>query len=242
MFVGPTAHGLPRSLLAAPGTTVLPPARRGDVAALTDAVPADTALADAALADAALADAAPGEIVIVDGRFGDVLAVGHREILAALGAGWTVWGLASTGAIRAAELRDHGMKGFGEVYRRFAELMVPDDEVAVLHGPAPDYRPFTEALVDLRSFLAHLAGAGIVSRAQSEKVADALANLWFAERTTGALLELCGEAAGPAAVPRVREELRELPRHRRKSADLRAFLAERAGRGGGEPGQGGPAG
>ncbi|WP_141584945.1 TfuA-like protein [Actinomadura sp. WMMA1423] len=206
LFLGPTGHGMPRELLDVEGMTVLPPARRGAVAALLDT------------------GGPPGEIVIVDGRFGDVLAVGHREILAALDAGWTVWGVSSMGAIRAAELHDHGMKGFGVVYRRFVEQMIPDDQVAVLHGPAPEYRPFSEALIDLGSFLEHLAGAELLRPAHARKVQHALAGRWFAERTVSALTALCGEVAGPDAVQPIRKELPKLPDLRLKSADLRAFL------------------
>ncbi|MFA1540774.1 TfuA-like protein [Actinomadura monticuli] len=210
VFLGSTGHGMSRDLFGGPGLTVLPPARRGDIAALLDG-PARP----------------PGEIVIVDGRFGDVLAVGHREIIAALRAGWTVWGLSSMGAIRAAELRDHGMRGFGRVYRSFAERMIPDDEVAVLHGPAPEYRPLSEALIDLRPFLGHLAGVGVLQPAHAREIADVLAAAWFAERTVNALAVLCGEIAGPETVPLLRAELRSLPKYRLKSADLRAFFATR---------------
>ncbi|MFB4309579.1 TfuA-like protein [Actinomadura sp. GTD37] len=186
---------------------VLPPVRRGDVAALIEGTNAE-----------------PGDLVIVDGRFGDVLAVGHREILAALDAGWRVWGLASMGAIRAAELSSHGMRGFGVVYRRFADQMIPDDEVAVLHGPAPDYRPLSEAMIDLRSFLGHLAGRGILQPQQADEVAALLASRWFGERTTAVLVELCGQVAGPHVMPGVREALQSLARHRVKSADLLGFF------------------
>ncbi|MFC4055657.1 TfuA-like protein [Actinomadura syzygii] len=212
VFLGPTGHGVPRSLLDPPETTIRPPARRGDVAALL-----------------AASSGPPGEIVVVDGRFGDVLAVGHREILAALAAGWTVWGLASMGAIRAAELRDHGMKGFGTVYRRFVEDMPPDDEVAVLHGPGPDYRPLSEALVDLRAFLDHLVDARILPPDPAREVEAALAGRWFGERTLRAFVDLCGEAAGPEVSRSVRRELPALPRYRLKSADLRAFFAAEGG-------------
>jgi len=209
-FLGPTAHGFARDRFQGPRMVVLPPVQRGDVAALVTGTKGP-----------------PGDLVIVDGRFGDVLAVGHREILAALDAGWQVWGLASMGAIRAAELSSHGMRGSGVVYRCFADRMIPDDEVAVLHGPEPEYRPLSESMIDLRSFLTHLAARGILRPQQADEVAALLAGRWFGERTTTALVDLCGQVAGPSVMPGVRDALQALPRHRVKSADLlRFFQAE----------------
>lgn len=217
LFAGPTLHGLPAPVtgpLAGRGgarsaITLLPPAERGSITALTGA-----------------AEHRPSTIVIVDGRYGDVLAVGHREILTALDAGWRVWGVASMGAIRAAELSEHGMRGFGAVYRHFRDQMPPDDEVAVLHGPGPDHRPLTEALVDLRAFLRHLAAAGVLACDQADQVARALGRRWFGDRTTAALVDLCTDIAGPAAGHAIRARLGELPEHRVKTADLCTFLTE----------------
>lgn len=210
MFLGPTGYGLPRRLFEEAAITVLPPVRRGDVAALVSGT--------------TRASGEPGILAIVDGRFGDVLAVGHREILAALDAGWQVWGLASMGAIRGAELRHLGMKGFGLVYQIYVARMIPDDEVAVLHGPAPDYRPLSEALIDLRAFLDHLVDARVVRRSQAHEIGARLAHRWFAERTATAFVALCGEVAGPGVLPEIHHELRSLPRYGLKRADLLRFL------------------
>ena len=76
-------------------------------------------------------------IAIIDGYFERMAAVWHKEILLALERGIAVWGAASMGALRAAELAPFGMIGVGAIYRAFARgALVADDEVAVAHLPA----------------------------------------------------------------------------------------------------------
>jgi len=93
-----------------------------------------------------------GRIAIIDGYFERMAAVWHKEILLAIEAGIEVWGAASMGALRAAELAPFGMRGIGTIYERFASgELVADDEVAVAHLPAEyGYRCTSVALVDLR--------------------------------------------------------------------------------------------
>lgn len=209
MFVGPTAHGLPGRLLNHADLRVLPPAERGTITGLI-----------------ARTGHGPGSIVVVDGRFGDVMAVGHREILHALDAGWSVWGLGSLGAVRAAEMHGHGVRGFGEVFSHLRDTGAPDDEVAVLHGPEPEYLPLTEALVDLRSFLGHLADRDALSAVTAAMVLDELAALWFGDRTTSALIDLCRRVSGSDAAAAVTAALPDFRRHRMKTRDLATFLLE----------------
>jgi len=91
-------------------------------------------------------------IAIIDGYFERMAAVWHKEILLAIEAGIEVWGAASMGALRAAELAPFGMRGVGAIYERFASgELEADDEVAVAHLPAEfGYRTTSVALVDLR--------------------------------------------------------------------------------------------
>jgi hypothetical protein len=79
----------------------------------------------------------PGCVVILDGYLERMAAVWHKEILVALERGIAVWGGASMGALRAAELAPWGMIGAGEIYEAFARgELSADDEVAVAHLPA----------------------------------------------------------------------------------------------------------
>ena len=96
-----------------------PPIKRGDLVALHDMC-------------------VPASVAIVDGVFHQVPAVGHQEIRSLLRAGWRIWGLSSMGAIRAYELREHGMEGYGFVFDWFCQNTdFRDDEVALLHLPTP---------------------------------------------------------------------------------------------------------
>ena len=107
----------------------------------------------------------PRVIAVVDGLFDRARAVWHKEILFALSEGIHVYGAASMGALRAAELDRFGMRGIGEVYRAYADgSLEDDDEVAVAHGDAGDgFRPVSDAMVDVRATLGAAVAEGIVS-------------------------------------------------------------------------------
>jgi hypothetical protein len=137
VFVGPTLHAdVVRAVL--PDADVRPPAAVGDIL------------------DLALAARRPARIVLIDGYFERMAAVWHKELLLALERGIEVYGAASMGALRAAELARFGMVGHGEVYKAFASgELVADDEVAVAHLPAAQgYRAISDALVNIRASLA----------------------------------------------------------------------------------------
>ena len=131
IFAGPTRWELDGAAALPPGARWEAPVRRGDLTRLARLH-------------------APGTIVLVDGLFHHTLAVGHAEIRGALARGWAVYGLGSMGAIRACEMRDLGVRGFGNVYRRFvADPELRDDEVALLHESEPPYRALSEPLLRL---------------------------------------------------------------------------------------------
>src|SRR5437764_2123392 len=92
----------------------------------------------------------PSVIGIVDGYFEHVPAVWHKEILWAMSQGIHVFGSASMGALRAAELTAFGMTGVGAIFEACRDgLLEDDDEVAVTHGLAEDgYRTGSDAMVN----------------------------------------------------------------------------------------------
>src|SRR3712207_1538240 len=95
VFLGPSLSAQEANALA-PGCRLLPPARQGDIwRALTWL---------------------PGALALVDGVFEAQPSVWHHELLAALETGLAVFGGASMGALRAAELAEHGMVGVGRIY------------------------------------------------------------------------------------------------------------------------------
>ena len=63
----------------------------------------------------------PFAIGIIDGYFDRVPAVWHKEILWAMTQGIHVFGAASMGALRAAELAPFGMQGIGWIYEAFRD-------------------------------------------------------------------------------------------------------------------------
>jgi hypothetical protein len=144
VFVGPT---LPASAFA--GCTVRGPVAMGDVLRL------------------AMSRRPPARIAIVDGYFERMAAVWHKEILVAIDRGIEVWGAASMGALRAAELAPFGMKGVGTIWKAFAKgVLVADDEVAVTHLPAEyGYRATSDALVNLRDGIARAPNLNAKTRA-----------------------------------------------------------------------------
>ncbi len=100
VFAGPT---ISRDEVARrqPTSICLPPVAQGDVYRV--------------------AQGRPGAIGIIDGYFEGALSVWHKEILWAMAEGIHVFGSASMGALRAAELHAFGMRGVGpifEAYRR----------------------------------------------------------------------------------------------------------------------------
>lgn len=107
----------------------------------------------------------PPAIALIDGIFKDAPTVRHREILWALSEGIPVFGAASMGALRAAELWRQGMLGAGLIYRWYRRFhLLPDDAVAVTHGPAEiGSPPLSDALIDIRRALKAAQRAGNIT-------------------------------------------------------------------------------
>lgn len=126
----------------------------------------------------------PCAIGLVDGVFKDTPTVRHREILWALSKGIPVFGAASMGALRAAELCSAGMTGIGLIfrwYRRYA--LLPDDAVAVTHGPTELGSPgLSDALVDIRRALNAARRQGLISSRAAQAQLAQITALPFAER------------------------------------------------------------
>lgn len=168
VFLGPTLPAAEASLHTP--ANVLPPARLGDV---YDAVTRQGARA----------------IGLVDGLFNSVPAVWHKELLFALSRGVRVFGAASMGALRAAELHSFGMEGVGEVFAAYVRgELTDDDEVAVAHADmGGGYRPLSEALVNIRHGLRMAEVAGSISAASGSRLLAHAKATFYAERSWPAL-------------------------------------------------------
>lgn len=147
----------------------------------------------------------PVAIGLIDGAFLDVPSVWHREILWALSEGVHVFGGASMGALRAAELDRFGMRGVGRIYEAYRDGKWPgydepfedDDEVAVIHAPAPAGSvAFSDAMVDLRETLLTAEAAGLLTRAQRDTLSARMKCLHFSERSFTRLADAAPEILG----------------------------------------------
>ena len=162
-FLGPS---LPASEAREVGQLDLwPPARRGDVwRALVSS---------------------PRAIALVDGVFEASPSVWHHELRAALDAGVRVFGAASMGALRAAELGAEGMRGVGRVHAWVRGGEVRDDaDVALLHaGAEHGWRGFTVPLVTVRDRAEALVRAGVLRSVDGRVLLRAASAIHFTERT-----------------------------------------------------------
>jgi hypothetical protein len=133
----------------------------------------------------------PPAIGIIDGYFDRVPSVWHKEILWAMSQGIHVFGSASMGALRAAELAPFGMVGVGAVFEAYRDgVLEDDDEVAVAHGPsAKTFRFCTDAMVNIRATLAKAVAEGVIEAETRDSLVRIAKGLFYPERTWARVLE-----------------------------------------------------
>ncbi|MEU1925689.1 TfuA-like protein, partial [Streptomyces albogriseolus] len=129
-------------------------------------------------------------VVILDGQFFQSASVRHKEICEVIARGAAVYGAASMGALRAAELGPYGMTGSGIVYRLYATgLIERDDEVALVHTePDAGSRALTVALVSVRVALRRLVRQRVIGPDDEARLLTAAEELPFIARTWRAVL------------------------------------------------------
>ena len=161
----------------------------------------------------------PGDVVgIVDGYFHQTRAVRHKEILSVLSEGVRVFGAASIGALRAAELDRFGMVGVGRIYRHYRDgRLEADDEVALVHAEADSaYRHASVPLVNIRATLADAERRGLLDAGTRDGIIRMLAGLPYPRRSYRAT------AAAAAAVGVGAAQVQELERFcREHPADVK---------------------
>lgn len=184
VFLGPTLTVQDAAALL--DADYLPAARQGDVYRV-------------------VRDRRPAAIGLVDGVFKQSPAVWHREILWALTRGVHVFGAASMGALRAAELEEFGMRGVGRIFESYRDGSWPgfdspfedDDEVAVIHAPAEaNFIPLSDAMVDLRDTLLAAEANGVLTRVERDALADAMKRQHYPDRSLAAMATAAGGPAG----------------------------------------------
>jgi hypothetical protein len=204
VFAGPSIEATEVAALL-PFAVVHPPVAAGDLLGL---------------------DLAAGDIVvIIDGLFLQTRSVRHKEILVLLERGVEVWGCASMGALRGAELHRFGMRTVGMVARLFRMgVLEGDDEVTVLHGDASEgFRPLSEALINIRATVRRLRRARLIPPADAARLVATAASMPFGQRSWERVLR---ESGGFWATGALAEMRHGQPRWRvdQKRADARRCL------------------
>ncbi len=192
-----------------PDAIYLPPARMGDLLS-------------------AVHRYRPHAIALIDGSFYQSMATYHKEIIEAMHEGIWVIGASSMGALRAAECSAFGMIGVGEVFQAYATgIYEDDDEVALSHVDEEfDFRPVTDALVDIRASLQVALKSGVITESEHRELVDLQKARWFMERH---LLESVSDARTLPSMDADRvQQFDAFLRSNRvsiKGADARAALA-----------------
>jgi hypothetical protein len=168
----------------------------------------------------------PKVIGIIDGYFERVPSVWHKEILWSMSRGIHVFGGASMGALRAAELAAFGMEGLGSIFEAYRDgALEDDDEVAVVHGSAEfGFRAGSDAMVDIRATVARAAEAGVLSESTAAALECLAKDMFYPQRNYHAIARRAAETGLPGA--EISTFLEWLPEHRfsQKRADALAML------------------
>ncbi|MFZ5894975.1 MAG: TfuA-like protein [Myxococcota bacterium] len=132
----------------------------------------------------------PRAIVVIDGYFDHTLSIWHKELHWALSQGIRVYGAASMGAIRAAEMAELGMVGVGWIYEAFrAGTLEDDDEVAVSHGDeGQGYRAQSVPMVNIRATLRAALHEGALDSGDEARLIAAAKALYYPDRSFAAIL------------------------------------------------------
>src|SRR5919109_729912 len=208
LFVGPTLP--PTEVAALHDFVCLPPASMGDVYRAVGS--------------------RPRAIGIIDGYFEGVPAVWHKEILWAMSQGIHVFGSASMGALRAAELHVFGMRGVGRIFEAYRSgALEDDDEVAVVHGPAETgYIALSEPMVNIRATLDEAGRQEIVSPSTQAGLTERAKDLFYQDRSWQTLLAHGGlENRVQADLRRLRDWLPSGRVDRKRSDALEMIAAMR---------------
>jgi hypothetical protein len=151
-----------------------PPAARGDLADL-DLPPAS-------------------RVLLVDGYLIQQHPPSPTEVFDLIERGHEVWGSSSLGALRAAELRYHGMHGHGWVFDRIVDGTITyDDELVAPLDPRTG-EATGMFLANIRFGLDQLVEADRVSLAAASDLVEDLRAVHFGQRTDASCRDLAAQA------------------------------------------------
>ena len=173
VYLGPSLS-LAKAKAILPRAVYRPPAKQGDI--VTDVVNLN-----------------PNRVILIDGYFRENLSVWHKEIVYALQFPGVkaIYGAASMGALRAAELDFLGMIGIGKIYHWYRDGVTEDDSEVALSfaerdGPdGPQYYPSTIPLADIRAGVEHYEREfkGDEIATQAREFLEAMRKVFYMERT-----------------------------------------------------------
>jgi hypothetical protein len=138
----------------------------------------------------------PAKLCLIDGYFDGTAAPWHKEILALMEAGTQVFGAASMGALRAAELDRFGMVGVGSIYRAYRDgCLDGDDEVALIHATERlGWAALTVPMVEIRATLAAACRKRLLSVTAARQIRTAVHAIHFDSRDWPAIERTCADA------------------------------------------------
>ncbi len=132
------------------------------------------------------------------------------------------------GALRAAELATFGMVGVGWIFEQFdGGVLTDDDEVAIVHASAEDdYRPGSEAMVNIRRTLDAAQSDGIVGAADAVELTARAKAKFYPDRCWPQVIADAADVCGPPVATALKEWLRtgRVDQKRRDALELLELL------------------
>lgn len=130
----------------------------------------------------------PKAVVIIDGYFQGCASLWHKEILWVLSQGVKVYGAASMGALRAAELYEYGMHGAGRIFNDYLTGVIDgDDEVAVIHDER--YQCQTIPLINMRYDLEQRVIDDELKQEKATQLKTIMKSLAYSERRMSTIIK-----------------------------------------------------
>lgn len=165
----------------------------------------------------------PSEVIIVDGLLESNASTRIQEITLAIDEGWQFWGLASTGAMLAAQMRCPRMQGFGFIYQQFCLGEIDLDDISLIHTSEPPYIALSEPLIHQRLLIEHLKKLSWISQCEATAIQSHIKKSSLDQRTCSALFKLL-LATNQMSPEMVRYALDLMPSFRVKAIDLICYI------------------
>ena len=197
VYLGPSLP-IDKARAILPNAIFRPPAKQGDI--VTD-----------------LVNLSPNRIILIDGVFRENLSPWHKELVYALQYPGVkaVYGAASMGALRAAELDFLGMIGVGRVYGWYRDSVTEDDSEVALsfatrEGPdGPIYYPQSVPLVDIRAGVEHYErefGSDPIA-GHAREFLEAMRKVFYMDRTPALCAKIWAEAEPDIPMPIIEQKM-----------------------------------